>query len=88
MAYDSDVAVFAVLVPRQEVHTDIVYAEVGVVFEKSVDIFACAGILGYSPVEPHVLRRRIHYIHIVLIIELSESIVGACYLGLGGAVYP
>ncbi len=88
MAYDTHVTVFAVLIPRQEIHADIINAQFSIMLEKAIDIFTCAGILGHSPVEPLVFGRRVNNRSFMIIIKLSECIAGAFNLGLIGAMDP
>ena len=67
-ADDTHTAVFAVFVPREEVHTDEFNAEFFVVLEESVDVFFAAGILSHSPVEPFVFRAGVHYLSRALVV--------------------
>ena len=56
--------------------------------EETVDIFACAGILGNDPVEPHVLGRRIQDVDRAIVIQIAESIISAFYFRLTRTVDP
>ena len=88
MTNHTDIAIFAVFIPRQEVHADIIYAQLRIMPEETVDIFACAGILGNDPVEPHVLGRRIQDVDRAIVIQIAESIISAFYFRLTRTVDP
>ena len=67
-SYDTYAAVFAVLIPREEVHTDEIHPEVLIMLEETVDIFPASGILSYCPMKPLVFRTGILHCSLTIII--------------------
>ena len=74
-SYDTNTAVLAVLIPREEVHTDEVHTQFLVMLEESVDIFLATRILGHSPVEPLVFGARVLHSSLPVVIQVGKGIV-------------
>ena len=83
----AEVAVLAVLIPRHEVHADIVDTHLVIMLEKAVDIFVGTRVRGHNPVEDILGVGVCHRVGAV-VGQRSESVVGAFDHGAFRAVYP